>query len=90
MLSSGDLHDGELLMVRYAGTECSILWHGMITNINNSNKRIKLIKHCDVICGVEIRFSEKLHIVIVKSGSIVILNTNAWADNILLQNKKSS
>ena len=32
-------------------------------------------------------FSEKLHIVIVKSGSIVILNTNAWADNIL-QNKK--
>ena len=55
VLSSGDLYDGELQMVRYAGTECSILRHGMITNINNSNKRIKLIKHCDVICGVEIR-----------------------------------
>ena len=55
VLSSGDLHDGELQMVRYAGTECSFLRHGMITNINNSNKRIKLIKNCDVICGVEIR-----------------------------------
>ena len=55
VLSSGDLHDGELQMVIYAGTECSILRHGMITNINNSNKRIKLIKRCDVICGVEIR-----------------------------------